>query len=47
MDGDKKYSFKRNQDVKFSTVKIKKMIQENKEIGKIAYMTPYVICKRK
>lgn len=31
-------------DLKFSTVKIKKIIQANKEIGKIANMTPYVIC---
>lgn len=36
---------KSNPDLKFSTLKIKKIIQENKEIGKIANMTPYVICK--
>ena len=36
---------KNNGDLKFSTLKIKKIIQENKEIGKIANMTPYVICK--
>jgi hypothetical protein len=35
---------KNNQDLKFSTLKIKRIIQENKEIGKIANMTPYVIC---
>jgi hypothetical protein len=32
-------------ELKFSALKIKKIIQENKEIGKIAMMTPYVICK--
>jgi hypothetical protein len=37
---------KNNHDLKFSTLKIKRIIQENKEIGKIANMTPYVICKR-
>ena len=36
---------KRNNDLKFSALKVKKIIQENKEIGKIANMTPYVICK--
>lgn len=35
---------KNNHDLKFSTLKIKRIIQENKEIGKIANMTPYVIC---
>jgi hypothetical protein len=35
---------KSNPDLKFSTLKIKRIIQENKEIGKIANMTPYVIC---
>jgi hypothetical protein len=35
---------KNNADLKFSTLKIKRIIQENKEIGKIANMTPYVIC---
>ena len=35
---------KKNPDLKFSTLKIKKIIQDNKEIGKIANMTPYVIC---
>ncbi len=38
---------KKNNDLKFSTLKIKKIIQENKDIGKIANMTPYVICKIK
>jgi hypothetical protein len=33
------------EELKFSTLKIKRIIQENKEIGKIANMTPYVICK--
>ncbi len=33
-----------NSELKFSAVKIKKIIQGNKEIGKIAHMTPYVIC---
>ena len=33
-----------DEDLKFSTLKIKRIIQENKEIGKIANMTPYVIC---
>lgn len=33
------------EEIKFSTLKIKRIIQENKEIGKIANMTPYVICK--
>lgn len=32
------------EELKFSTLKIKRIIQENKEIGKIANMTPYVIC---
>ena len=36
-----------NSELKFSAVKIKKIIQGNKEIGKIAHMTPYVICKKK
>ncbi len=36
---------KNHTDLKFSTLKIKRIIQENKEIGKIANMTPYVICK--
>ena len=36
---------KKHNDLKFSTLKVKKIIQENKEIGKIANMTPYVICK--
>ena len=35
-----------NSELKFSAVKIKKIIKENKEIGKIAHMTPYVICKK-
>jgi len=35
---------KNNTDLKFSTLKIKRIIQENKDIGKIANMTPYVIC---
>ena len=35
---------KKNNDLKFSTLKIKRIIQENKDIGKIANMTPYVIC---
>jgi hypothetical protein len=38
---------KNHTDLKFSTLKIKRIIQENKEIGKIANMTPYVICKIK
>ncbi len=29
---------------KFSSLKIKRIIQENKDIGKIANMTPFVIC---
>lgn len=33
------------EELKFSTLKIKRIIQENKEIGKIANMSPYVICK--
>ena len=33
-----------NTELKFSAVKIKKIIQGNKDIGKIAHMTPYVIC---
>jgi hypothetical protein len=36
---------KKNNDLKFSALKIKRIIQENKDIGKIANMTPYVICK--
>lgn len=36
---------KSNSELKFSALKIKKIIQENKEIGKIANMAPYVICK--
>jgi hypothetical protein len=35
---------KRNNDLKFAALKVKRIIQENKEIGKIANMTPYVIC---
>lgn len=35
---------KSHEDLKFSTLKIKKIIQENKDIGKIANMTPYIIC---
>ena len=35
---------KNNQELKFSVLKVKKIIQENKEIGKIANMTPIVIC---
>ena len=35
---------KNNQELKFSVLKVKKIIQENKEIGKIANMTPFVIC---
>jgi hypothetical protein len=31
---------------KFSSLKIKRIIQENKEIGKIANMTPFVICRQ-
>jgi len=34
-----------NPELKFSAVKIKKIIQGNKDIGKIAHMTPYVISK--
>jgi hypothetical protein len=34
-----------NNELKFSALKVKKMIQENKDIGKIANMTPYLICK--
>ena len=37
---------KSHTDLKFSTLKIKRIIQENKDIGKIANMTPYVICKK-
>lgn len=33
-----------NNELKFSTIKIKKIIQENQDIGKIANMTPFVIC---
>ena len=32
-------------DLIFSSLKVKKIIQENKEIGKIANMSPYVISK--
>lgn len=32
-------------DLVFSSLKVKKIIQENKEIGKIANMSPYVISK--
>ena len=35
-----------NPELKFSAVKIKKIIQGNKDIGKIAHMTPYVICNQ-
>ena len=35
---------KNNQELKFSVLKVKKIIQENKEIGKIANMTLFVIC---
>ncbi len=35
---------KNNSELKFSVLKVKKIIQENKEIGKIANMTPFVIC---
>lgn len=35
---------KSNSELKFSSLKIKKIIQENKEIGKIANMAPFVIC---
>ena len=35
-----------NPELKFSAVKIKKIIQGNKDIGKIAHMTPYVICNK-
>ena len=35
---------KNNQELKFYVLKVKKIIQENKEIGKIANMTPFVIC---
>lgn len=38
---------KSHTDLKFSTLKIKRIIQENKDIGKIANMTPYVICMKK
>lgn len=38
---------KKSNELKFSALKIKKIIQENKDIGKIANMTPYVICKTK
>lgn len=34
-----------NNDLVFSSLKVKKIIQENKEIGKIANMSPYVISK--
>jgi len=34
------------EELKFPTLKIKRIIQENKEIGKIANMSPYVICKK-
>lgn len=36
---------KNNSELKFSALKIKKIIQENKEIGKIANMAPFVISK--
>ena len=36
---------KSDQGLKFSSLKIKKIIQGNKEIGKIAHNTPYIICK--
>jgi len=36
---------KNNTELKFSSLKIKKIIQENKEIGKIANMAPFIICK--
>jgi hypothetical protein len=35
---------KNTNEPKFSSLKIKRIIQENKEIGKIANMTPFVIC---
>ena len=35
---------KNNQELKFSVLKVKKIIQENNEIGNIANMTPFVIC---
>lgn len=35
---------KNDSDLRFSILKVKKLMQENKEIGKIAKMTPYVIC---
>lgn len=35
---------KKNNELKFSVLKVKRMIQENKEIGKIANMTPYLVC---
>ena len=34
-----------NNELVFSSLKVKKIIQENKEIGKIANMSPYVISK--
>lgn len=34
-----------NQDLVFSALKVKKIIQENKDIGKVANMSPYVISK--
>ena len=37
---------KANNDLIFSSLKVKKIIQENKEIGKIANMAPYVICTK-
>jgi hypothetical protein len=37
---------KKNQsDLVFAPLKVKKVIQDNKEIGKVANMTPYVISK--
>ena len=35
---------KNNTELKFSSLKIKTIIQENKEIGKIANMAPFIIC---
>ena len=36
---------KNNSDLVFAPLKVKKVIQDNKEIGKVANMTPYVISK--
>lgn len=33
-----------NPDLIFSVLKVKKIIQDNKDIGKVANMSPYVIC---